>query len=105
MTYLPSDNMTNSHQVVIHNICKMIGREPVIFENDLIINHTVIKHNLAMHDVPKFGLSFRDAHPDDVGLPVGFLLFDLILTIACQAEPIVLSFRVFLSTISNAHLL
>ena len=83
MTYLSSDDVTDTHQVVIHDICKVICREPVIFENDLIINHTVIEHNFTMHDVSKFGLSFRDSHSDDVGLSVGFLLFDLVLAIAC----------------------
>lgn len=105
MTYLSSDYVTDTHQVVIHDICKVICWEPVIFENDLIVDHAVIEHDLAMHDVPKFGLSFRDSHSDDVGLSVGLLLFDLLLAVASLAEPVILGFRIFLSSIPDTHLL
>ena len=57
--------MTDLHQIIIDNVCEMVGWEPIIFQNDLIVNIFVIKDYFAMHDVFKSCLSFRHFHPDD----------------------------------------
>ena len=82
MTYLSSDDMTNTHQVVIYDVCKVICWEPVILENDLIVNDTVIEHDFTMDDIPKLCLSFWNSHSDNVGLSVGLFLFELLLIVA-----------------------
>lgn len=57
--------MRNTHQVIVNHICKVVSWEPVIFYNDLIIDHRVVKDYFAMNKIFELGLSLWHLHSDD----------------------------------------
>ncbi len=105
LTYLSSDDMTDLHQIIIDNVCKMVGRESIVFQNDLIINIFVIEDYFTMHDVFKSGLSFGHFHPNDKWLAICFLFFNLLLGVIIETEAIILSLCIFLPSNLNSHFL
>ena len=103
-TYLTANDMRNFHQMIINHISKVIGWEPIIFDDYLVIHNLVFKLHFPMHQIPKLSLAFRHAHSDYKWLTVGFLLLDLICAKILQAKPIIHSFCVFLTTDLDSHL-
>lgn len=57
--------MRNTHQVIVNHICKVVSWESVIFYNDLIIDHRVVKDYLAMNKIFELGFTFWNLHSDD----------------------------------------
>ena len=90
--------------MVIYNICKVVGWEPIILHYYLIINHTIVKDDFAMNNVLEACLSFWSFHPNNERLSIGFFLFDLLFA-ERHTEPVVFSFGVFLATDLNPHFL
>jgi hypothetical protein len=58
--------MRNAHEMIINYICEVVGREPVILQDYLVVNHRVIKHYFTMDNILKRSLTLRDSHSNDV---------------------------------------
>jgi len=58
--------MTDLHKVVVDYVSKVIGWESIIFEDDLVVNVSVVKHDLSVHDILKRCFAFWNLHSDDV---------------------------------------
>ena len=56
--------MRNTHQVIVNHICKVVSWKSVILNDDLIIDHTVVKDYLTVHKVFELGLAFWNFHSD-----------------------------------------
>ena len=96
--------MTDPHQRVINNICEVICRETIVFQNNLVIDHAIVKHNFAVDIIFEHSLSFRHLHSDHVGLSVCYFFLDLFLCIAMKTKPIVFGFCILLATDLDTHL-
>ena len=105
MTYLSSDDVTDLHEVVIDDICEVIGRVAIVLEDHLVIDILVVKHHLAVHDILERCLALRYLHTNDKRLSVRLLLFYLLFSKAVKAEAIIFGLGVLLSTDLNAHFL
>lgn len=89
--------MRDVHQVVVNNIREMVSWEPIILNDHLVIDHTVVKLNFAVHHVFKLRFAFGDLHPNDEGLTVGLLFCDLLCVIALDTEAVIFGFGIFLA--------
>jgi hypothetical protein len=58
--------MRNAHEMVINYICKVVGWEPVILQDDLVVNHRVFKHHFTMDNILKCSLTLGNSHSNDV---------------------------------------
>ena len=96
--------MTDPHQRVINNICEVICRETIVFQDNLVIDHAIVKHNFAMDIIFEHSLSFRHLHSDHVGLSVCYFFLDLFLGIAMKTKPIVFGFCILLASNLDTHL-
>jgi hypothetical protein len=77
-TYLSSDNVADLHQMVVYNVCQVIGWVTIVLHDNLIVNVLVVEHNLAVNDVLKLSLTLRYFHPDDVALTTSLAFFDFL---------------------------
>lgn len=77
-TYLTPNDMTNLHEVVINNRSKMIGREPIIFQNDLIIYVFIVELNLSVNYIFEMRNALWNLHPNYERLTVSFPLLYLL---------------------------
>ena len=64
-TYLSSNHMAYSHQIVVYDISEVVCRKSVVFQDDLVIDDAVIEYHLPMHYVFEHCLAFRHFHADD----------------------------------------
>ena len=101
---LSSDNMGDSHEIVVNHIRQMVGWVTISLHDDLVIYSVIVKDHLSMDQILVFSLSSWDQHPYDVWHPFFFLLLDLLFG-QPVAESIILSLRVFGIALKFAHLL
>lgn len=103
-TYLTSNDMRDLHQMIINNVGKVVGRETIILDDNLVIHNLIFKLHFPVHQIFELSLSFRHAHSDHKWLTVGLLLLDLLCAEVLQAKSIIHSFGVFLATDLHSHL-
>jgi len=102
-TYLTSNHMRDFHQMIINYIGKVVGREPIILDDNLVIHNLIFKLYFPVHQIFELSLSFRHTHSDHKWLTVGLLLLDLLCAEVLQAKSIIHSFGVFLATDLHSH--
>lgn len=95
--------MRNTHQMVVHNVCKVVSWEAVIFNDHLIINHVVFKYYFAVHQILELCFAFRDFHPDYEWLAFCLFLRYLIRIVAMSAKPVIHCFRILLTSNLDSH--
>ena len=67
---LRPDDVGDPHQVVVHDVCEVVGGEAVALQEDLVVDLGVVEAHLAAQEVPHDGLAQAAGHgePDDVRL-------------------------------------
>lgn len=103
-SYLPADHMADAHQTVVHNVCKVVCREPVILYDYLVVHNAVFKLHFPMHQVLKARSPLRNLHSNNKRLPFSLFLQNLIFIVILSAKPVVHSFRVLLTSDLDTHL-
>lgn len=96
MTYLSADDVADLHEVVVDDVGQVVGREPVVFHDDLVVDCAVVEDDLAMHDVLELSLSARHLHPHDETLPTSLALLDFFPG-QLEAGAVILRFGVLLA--------
>ena len=72
--------MGNAHQVVVHNVGKVVGGHPVGLDEDLVVHLAVVHLDVAVHHIVKAGHALAgDLLADDVRLACGKALFHFLL--------------------------
>ena len=72
--------MGNAHQVVVHNVGKVIGGHPIGLDEDLVVHLAVVHLDMAVHHIVKAGHALAgDLLADDVRLACGKALFHFLL--------------------------
>ena len=75
-----ADDVGNAHQVVVHNIGKVIGGHPVGLDQDLVVHLAVVHLDVAVHHIVKAGHTLAgDLLANDVRLACGKALFHFLL--------------------------
>jgi hypothetical protein len=86
---LAAHYMGDTHQMVVDDIGKMIGRQAVRFHQHLHIDDGIFKLNLAAQRVLHHAFAFaRDFHTDDVGYALCVELRAVGIG-ECQAGPVI----------------
>ena len=58
----------NIHQVVVHDVCKVVGGHTIRLDEDLIVHLTVVHLDMAIHHIVKAGHAFLgNLLADDIG--------------------------------------
>lgn len=103
--FLSTDNVSDTHQVVVYYIGEVVGREAIILEDNLVVYNFVFKLNLTVNDVFELSVArVRDFHPNYVGLSVGLSLEDFFFRFV-HAESVILGLGVLSSSHLNSHVL
>lgn len=89
--------------MIINYICKVVGWEPIILDDNLVIHDLIFKLYFPVHQIFELSFSFRHTHSDHKWLTVGLLLLDLLCAEVLQAKSIIHSFGVFLATDLHSH--
>ena len=85
-----ADDVGDAHQVVVHNICKVVGGHSVGLDEDLVVHLAVLDLDVAVDHVVKAGHALLgDLLADDVGLTCGQTLLDLLLGQVAAAAVVV----------------
>jgi hypothetical protein len=66
--------MTDLHKVVVNDVRQMVGREPVILHDHLVVDCAVVENNLPVDDVLKLGLASGHFHSHNEALSASFAL-------------------------------
>lgn len=103
VAYFASYYMGNSHKMIIDHICEMVCGKAVIFYNYLVVNYTIVKHHLSVHQVLKLSLAFGNLHTDYERLTLRLFLFYLVGVVALGTESIVLRLCILLTSYLNSH--
>ena len=102
--FLTSDNVRDLHQVIVHDIGKVVGGVPVRLNQDLVIEDIIVENDFSMHHVFPLADTAGHEHTDHVRLSAGNPLFDFGFTQA-EAEAIVLGRLMLFSALLNPQLL
>ena len=63
-----ADHMSDAHQVVVHNVCKVVGRKTVPLQQNLIVQRFVFHSDITERDIVEGGSAFLgNALTDDIG--------------------------------------
>lgn len=89
--------------MIINDVCEVVSRKPVVFNNNLVIYYTIIKDHLAVNQILKLSFAFWNLHANDERLTLRFFLFYLIGIIVLGAKSIVLCLRILLSANLYSH--
>ena len=85
-----ADDMGDAHQVVVHNICKVVGGHSVGLDEDLVVHLAVLDLDVAVDHIVKAGHALLgNLLADDVGLTCGQTLLDLFLGQVAAAAVVV----------------
>ena len=104
-TYLSANDVSDSHQVVVHYICKMIGGKSIVFKDNLVIYHFVFEPDFAVNYVFELCVtSIRDFHSDNVRLSVSLSFQNFFLGLM-EAESIIFGFGVLCTSHLDSHVL
>ena len=90
--------------MVIYDICEMVSGKPIVFNDHLVVNNTVVEHNLAVHQIFELGFAFRNFHSNNERLALGLLFSNLLRVVTVCAKSIVHCLRVLLASNLNSHL-
>ena len=73
-----TDDMGNAHQVVVHHVCKVVGRHSVGLDEDLVVHLAVVDLNVAVDHIVKAGHARAgDLLADDIRVACFQMLPDL----------------------------
>ena len=86
--------MRNLHEIVIDNICKVVGWIPITFHEYLVINDTVVEAHLTVNNIFEFSLAIGHKHSNDIRLSIIHSFLNFTLT-QIKAESVVFCSLVF----------
>ena len=82
--------MGDAHQVVVHNVGKVVGGHSVGLDEDLVVHLAVLDLDVAVDHIVKAGHALLgDLLADDIGLTCGQTLLDLLLGQVAAAAVVV----------------